>query len=449
MLYRGLSPILVLGVFSLAEARTWYVKSDGSGDAPTIQAAVDSAQAGDEVLLAAGTYSWTTQAPSGETIVVLKPGVNLRGEGGAEATVIDAERHGRGIRCTDAGAVRIEGVTVTRGFFDRLYPYGEGFGAGIYSSGTSQPTIVRCILRDNVVLFGNLGGGIACIDAGATISECQILGNVAGYGSKGAGIHIRGGRVSGCLVRDNRNVGDGALGGGMETIDSWIENCWFEANRCIGVAGVAGAGIRAWGGTIRGCTFIGNEARAEAFGHVSGGAVSCPESVEISRCIFLDNRVISVGYPGLGGAISSAGTFSQPSISRCTFLGNSATFLDPAGGTPVGGLYLPHGGTVHASIIAWSDGAACQGPVTMSCTVLHQNSLGDAICGTDGGGNAIADPLFCAADPIAMRDVRIRSDSPCAPEQSTGCGLIGAGDVGCVVVPVHRRTWTEIKELFR
>ena len=42
-----------IGAFS----RTWYVRNDGTGDAPTIQAAVDSASSGDTVLVGPGTYS--------------------------------------------------------------------------------------------------------------------------------------------------------------------------------------------------------------------------------------------------------------------------------------------------------------------------------------------------------------------------------------------------------
>jgi hypothetical protein len=67
----------------------------------------------------------------------------------------------------------------------------------------------------------------------------------------------------------------------------------------------------------------------------------------------------------------------------------------------------------------------------------------------NGGGNVIADPLFCAVDPIALRDVRIRSDSPAAPRNSAGCGLIGSAEMGCEAVAVEKTTWGRLKELFR
>ena len=39
-----------------AASSTWYIKPDGTGDVPTIQAAFSIAAHGDTVLLAAGTY---------------------------------------------------------------------------------------------------------------------------------------------------------------------------------------------------------------------------------------------------------------------------------------------------------------------------------------------------------------------------------------------------------
>lgn len=65
MKWKGLPPVillvLALPMSSWTNARTWYVKSDGNGDAPTIQAAIDSASAMDTVLVAAGTYNQSVE----------------------------------------------------------------------------------------------------------------------------------------------------------------------------------------------------------------------------------------------------------------------------------------------------------------------------------------------------------------------------------------------------
>ena len=47
---------LSLGVASPVEADVWNVNPQGTGDAPTIQAAYDLATAGDVIILAPGTY---------------------------------------------------------------------------------------------------------------------------------------------------------------------------------------------------------------------------------------------------------------------------------------------------------------------------------------------------------------------------------------------------------
>lgn len=55
-LYFALVLFLVsICLVSNTDAETWYVKVDGTGDAPTIQAVLDSCMNGDTVLLANGT----------------------------------------------------------------------------------------------------------------------------------------------------------------------------------------------------------------------------------------------------------------------------------------------------------------------------------------------------------------------------------------------------------
>lgn len=79
-------------------ARTWYINPDGSGDAPTIQAGVDSAAAGDTVLVGVGTHADTSHVMiDGElrvVSVVLDKNIALLGETTADEVVIDASVSG-------------------------------------------------------------------------------------------------------------------------------------------------------------------------------------------------------------------------------------------------------------------------------------------------------------------------------------------------------------------
>ncbi len=75
----------VLQVSVTADARTWYVKNDGTGDAPTIRSAVDSSASGDTILVGPGVYEigndiWlkdgivvTSEQGPNETRLVPKP----------------------------------------------------------------------------------------------------------------------------------------------------------------------------------------------------------------------------------------------------------------------------------------------------------------------------------------------------------------------------------------
>jgi len=164
--------------------RTWYVKSDGTGDAPTIQAAIDSASFGDDVLVESGTYTWTNQGASGSSMLSMKPGVWLHSVSGAEATVLDAEDQGRVIICWEiSDQATIEGFTIRggRGMGDPTY-----YGGGIYCE-SSSPTITDNVLTSN---WGWWGAAIACINgSNCTITHNTIKGNTALHGSGGIYVH--------------------------------------------------------------------------------------------------------------------------------------------------------------------------------------------------------------------------------------------------------------------
>ena len=84
------------------------------GNYSTIQAAVDAASNGDEIIVAPGTYTGT-----GDEVVDMKGrAITLRASGTAEETIIDGEGQRRVVYCSsgeDADTV-IEGFTITGGF---------------------------------------------------------------------------------------------------------------------------------------------------------------------------------------------------------------------------------------------------------------------------------------------------------------------------------------------
>lgn len=87
-----LSPAAVAAVLLLASslaARTWNIHEDGSGDAPTIQAGIDSASAGDVVLALPGRYLENINF-LGKAITVKRTSAELciiDGSGAAESCV--------------------------------------------------------------------------------------------------------------------------------------------------------------------------------------------------------------------------------------------------------------------------------------------------------------------------------------------------------------------------
>ncbi len=135
-----------------AHAAVLNVQADGLGDYPTIQAAVDAAAAGDEVVLQPGTYTGDGNRDidfKGKTITVRS--TDPTDPAAVAGTVIDCEgshsdRHraftlqnGEGPDCA------IRGVTITNGFGP---VYGTYSTAGAVLCAGTSPTIEHCIISD-------------------------------------------------------------------------------------------------------------------------------------------------------------------------------------------------------------------------------------------------------------------------------------------------------------
>ena len=197
-----LSALICLFAIGAAQARTWYVKADGSGDVPTIQAAIHYSSNWDTILVAAGRFT----GEDNRDIDVFEKSLIIRSENGAHETIIDCQNQGRGFRFVsgEGPATRLEDLTIINGYASG----GTGGGGGILILGSS-PTIRNCVLKKNTA--DDYGGGICCSsESTPAITDCEFTGNEAQYGG---GLCCLNGapNIVGCIMASNRAHGGGGV----------------------------------------------------------------------------------------------------------------------------------------------------------------------------------------------------------------------------------------------
>ena len=400
--------------------RVWHVP----GEAPTIQAGIDSAAVGDTVLVACGTYH--------EHDIVLKSGITLRSETGDSSCVtVDAQELGRVFRLVNADSTtRIEGLTIAR-----------GSGDGGINCWNSSLSISNCLFV--CCESGLYGGALYCSDAVVTVTSCGFVENSAFNDGGAAYLSNSRGVFADCTITNNtcRYSGAGMFcdrcmmtltsctfsggagyewGGGMfcNQTAAGISHCTFSGNSAGAGGGLVCRGDSSL--TITACTFVGNSAS-------DGGAVVCQSwaSPTFSGCLFHGNSA------GEGGGLYCS---SPATLTNCTLTGNSATY----GGVLWCGECSP---TLDNCILALStqgEAVHCSGAntPTLTCCDVYGNEGGDWVdCIADQfgvNGNFSADPAFC--DPNGS-DFHLRPCSPCL--DASGCGLVGALGAGCP----GTRTW--------
>jgi hypothetical protein len=150
-------------------ARTWHINPDGTGEAPTLAAAIDSSSAGDVIELACGTYI--------EWGLMVKSGITIRSETGQpDCVTIDGNQpYGFGsiFGCWAVdNTTLIEGLTITGG---RAYDLIAGMaGGGMAIATGSALTVKRCLITGN---YAKGGGGVSISMSHPTFVECDISGN--------------------------------------------------------------------------------------------------------------------------------------------------------------------------------------------------------------------------------------------------------------------------------
>ncbi|MBM4131810.1 hypothetical protein FJ250_12420 [bacterium] len=413
----------------------------------TIHAAVQASAAGDTVRIAAGTYfdcTHPTEGPgSTPACVILKTGVTIRGAG-PNATIIDAQGLGRGIFGEFVAGCRVENLQV-RGAYAQIY--GAGIllrnvtssvtvtdvrvtacqDGGVICINNAGPTLTRLEIDHNLA---KQGGGLA-IEEGSSpqVVDCNIHHNTA---PSGAGIFIRtecAPVIDGCTV--HANVINAAFGNGggiaAQSATPTITDCVITDNVTLGYGGGV-AFVQEAGGLIEDCLIEGNDAAGT---YSLGGGIAVSQSDPVIRRVTIVGNTCS-GFYAEGGGIDISFTPS-PVIENCTIAGN-ATSANGFGG----GISLQWGAapTITRCIIVGAtagEGLWCLSATpVVTCTDIWGNAGGNALCGTDGGGNFSANPLFCGT---AGREYNLAAGSPCAVGARPGapCGglLIGAKASGC------------------
>jgi predicted outer membrane repeat protein len=253
---------------------------------------MDSANAGDVVLLGPGTYF--------EHDIRVKSGIILlRLAGHPQETVIDAQQLGRGLICDGVDATtRIRELTVRNATI-------AGDGGGIYCTGGASPRIEHVFVEG---CSATRGAGFFAEDAGSPeLTSCTFSGNRAsgeGGGFYGGGTCCP--RFTDCLFSEN-SAGSG--GGGVLSADYLLQNVWPRLTRCHFSDNRAERGgaltTRPHAFVIlEECSFTRNSA---AQGSQAGGAIFTTSSLAFDACTFTQNRAHRGGaiYAGGGGGFDA------------------------------------------------------------------------------------------------------------------------------------------------
>ena len=325
-----------------AQTAVLYVSATDSGcggQTPcfgSIQSAVDAAQPGDEIRVAAGMYAGTTPAvvddvPYTQHVLIAKS-LSLQGGYGegnwnapdpsANPTVIDAQGHGRAISIVGDGTqtVVISGFTLTGGDYGDL------------GNGPDQAHFA-CVRTGS-----DCGGGLFAFGVTLVLRDSLITGNVAGSTkrfSDGGGAYVwflnDGSRIENTHLVNNAAPASGGSGGGLlvEFGGSLaIVNSSFEGNRAQGTGGAVHVFQPNGQVSVENTAFTGNTAGEE------GGALEARltfngEALTLDRVRFQNNEA-----RGQGAALSLIKQGGEPSVVRLTnalFADNGLTSPSSAG----------------------------------------------------------------------------------------------------------------------
>lgn len=399
----------------------------------TIQAAVDAAQVGDEIRIAAGTYSGINNQGGKPQVVYIAKSLTLRGGytttdwntpvPETNVTEISAQTLGRVAYITGTNTkVTLAGLHLT---------YGDANGLKGHSPTSSENY--------------DAGGNLYINQANVTLNDCQITDGAAPSGGYGGGLYIRNGALT--MARTFLHTNEAGHGGAafLYRATTSIASSVFQNNRTTTMNG-DGPALTVFGGafTLSGSTVAANTAAQKA---PSSGALAVN-----ANPFLIESSVISGTVYSSGVALSGAGTLRDSTIqanqyggvrigdSNITLINNEVLYNGTGGAYVEAGVYVSGvrnatvylvGNHIHHNqntyVSSYGGGVyvdpAPEGWVTLSDNLIEGNSAGKTGAQEDGYGGGVA----INGDQVTLERNLIRNNTAIGFLHPTGNTYGGLG----------------------
>ena len=347
-------------------------------DYASVQAAVDAADDGDVVKVAAGVYTGVSARAGVTQVVYISKTVTIRGgyttanwttpDPAANPTTLDAQGQGRVHYIVGDISPMVEGLRITGGDADGLgghgHPWGGDGGGGVYV------IIAKAILNHNWMLSNTAihGGGLYLLDSGATLSGNTIISNTAaGYGDDGWYIHGYGGglclRSSDATLSENTVISNTAGYGGGLYLESSAAR--LNGNTVTSNTAIYGGGMYLWesNATLSNNTVTFNIAVSYDWG--SGGGLYLRDSDAM-----LSGNIVTSNIAIYGGGLrleSSAATLNGNIITSNTADEGGGLFLDASDAKLSGNIIFSNAASDDGGgICLWASAAKLSGNIVSS-----------------------------------------------------------------------------------